>query len=82
VVAVNVGESSYFGVRDSNLDYYGWIEIERVADSDWRILGVAVNTEGEFTLGTVIPEPSSIILAFILGSAALLGLRKRGQQAA
>jgi hypothetical protein len=85
-----VDEIGYFGIRETNLNYYGWVEIERVTNSNWRILGVAINTEGEFTAGltslggdptSAIPEPGTmVLLAFGLGGAGLLRRRLHSSQ--
>jgi hypothetical protein len=75
----NVGDMAYIGYATSDLSMFGYMQIERVTEVDWKLVGYAFDPSGEGILvqNLVVPTPAALAL---LG--APLVMRPKGRVAA
>lgn len=73
----NVGDMAYIGYATSDISTFGYMQIKRVTDIDWTLVGYSFDPTGEGILvqNLVVPN-SATLLALGLGGGSGL-LRKR-----
>lgn len=71
----NVGDMAYIGYATSDLSMFGYLQIERVAEVDWKLVGYAFDPTGGgiFVQELFIPDPPALGLL----AAPLLTRAKR-----
>ncbi|MBX3317831.1 MAG: hypothetical protein KF902_13325 [Phycisphaeraceae bacterium] len=70
-----VGDMAYIGYATSDLSMFGYMQIKRVTEVDWTLVGYAFDTSGEGILvQNLVPAPGALTLALL---AALP--RRRGR---
>ncbi|MBX3317867.1 MAG: hypothetical protein KF902_13505 [Phycisphaeraceae bacterium] len=58
----NVGDMAYIGYASSDFSIFGYMQIERVTEVDWKLVGYAFDTSGDGILvqELFIPSPSAV----------------------
>lgn len=69
---------AYIGYASSDASIFGYMQIVRVTDIDWRLVGYAFDPSGAaIDVKNLVVPNGSTLLALGLGATAA-GLRKRG----
>ncbi len=68
----HAGDMAYIGYATSDFSIFGYMQIERVTEVDWKLIGYAFDPSGDAILVTnLVPAPST------LGTLALVTLASR-----
>jgi hypothetical protein len=60
------GDMAYIGYATSDFSMFGYMQIERVTEVDWKLIGYAYDPSGGGILvQNLVPAPSALTLAFL-----------------
>lgn len=74
----NVGDMAYIGYASSDLATFGYMQIERVTDIDWRLVGYAFDSsqDGLLVKNLIIPNGATLLTLCLGGASGLLRKRR------
>ena len=74
----NVGEMAYVGYASSDISTFGYVQIERVTDIDWKLVGYAFDPSGAEILvrNLAVPNVATLLTLGIGGASGLLRRRR------
>lgn len=60
---------AYIGYASSNITSFGYMQIERVTDIDWKLIGYAFDPSGApILVENLIPAPASLAALLLLAA--------------
>lgn len=74
----DVGDMAYIGYASSDITTFGYMQIERVTDIDWRLVGYAFDSsqDGIHVKNLVVPNGATLLTLGLGGTSGLLRKRR------
>lgn len=74
----NVGDMAYIGYTSSDITIFGYMQIERVTDIDWKLVGYSFDPTGAGILvqNLVVPNGATLLTLGLGGASGLLRKRR------